>query len=107
MSMNVNKVQSWVLGISSIALIMIVMVILFVNLGNNTGFAANSKEKNMTDAVIGNVTKGIQDGASQFPTIFTFVFLALMFAALVTIIVMLVKNLQKSKGGGRRRSMYA
>ena len=105
MSMNVNKVQSWVMGISSIALIMIVMIILFINLGSNTGLSGNDKTK--VDVVIGNVTKGIQDGASQFPTIFTFVFLALMFAALVTIIVMLVKNLQKSKGGGRRSSMYA
>ena len=101
MAMNVNKVSTYISAIAGIALVMIVMIILFANLGQNTGLKVDSQGYNDTQRIIGNVTTGFLDGAKLFPTIMTFVFLALMFAAIIGIVVLI----RKKVSAGRKGSM--
>ena len=97
----VKDAMGWVIGISSIALTVIVLLIIFGNLSGNLGFATNSAGYNDTQNVILNVTSGVGKLASQFPTVLLFVGIALLLFVLIGVLAYVIKKMSgfgKSSG---------
>lgn len=101
-----NKIQESGLIIAqlgSIGFIGLVFLIIFGNLGGNTGFAAGSQGANDTSTVINNITAGYKTFFGFSPTLFTaaaIVLLITMFVGLLLLVVGVVKKLTTKSSGG-------
>ena len=96
----VKNTMSWVIGISSIALVLLVLLIIFGNLSGNLGFAVDSQGYNDTQNVINNVTSGVGKLTTQIPTIFLFVGIALLLFVLIGVLAWVIKKMSGFGKGG-------
>jgi len=87
----IKKTTEWVLGIVTIALILIVVLIIFGNLSGNLGFAVGSAGYNDTNAVINNVTSGTGKLVTNFPTIMLFLGIGLLLFVLVGVLAYVIR----------------
>lgn len=101
MNSGVKNTLNWVVGISAIALILIVLLIIFGNLSGNLGFAVGSQGYNDTQNVIDNVTSGTTSLAGYFPTVLLFVGIALLLFVLIGVLAWVIKKMMGfTKGSG-------
>lgn len=96
----VKNTMSWVIGISSIALVLLVLLIIFGNLSGNLGFAVNSQGYNDTQNVINNVTSGVGKLTTQIPTVLLFVGIALLLFVLIGVLAWVIKKMSGFGKGG-------
>lgn len=99
----IQSALNWIIGISSIALVLIVVLMIFGNLSTNLGFAVGSQGFNDTEAVIGNFTEGAVATASQFPTVLLFVGIALLLFVLIAVLAWVIRRMGtfgSNMGGG-------
>ena len=97
----IKKTMDWVIGISSIALVVLVLLIIFGNLSGNLGFAVNSTGYNNTQDVINNVTSGTGKLVSQFPTILLFVGIGLLLFVLIGVLAWVISKMSNLGGGSK------
>lgn len=98
---SIKKVMGWVLGISSIALVLLVLLIIFGNLSGNLGFAVDTTGYNNTQAVINNVSLGVSKLTAQFPTILLFAGIGLLLFILIGVLAWVIRKMA-SVGGSNR-----
>ena len=98
---NVKETMNWVIGISSIALVLLVLLIIFGNLSGNLGFAVNSAGYNDTQGVINNVTQGVGKLTSQLPTILLFVGIGLLLFVLIATLAYVIKKMNGLGGSNK------
>lgn len=96
----VKNTMSWVIGISSIALVLLVLLIIFGNLSGNLGFAVNSQGYNDTQNVINNVTSGVGKLTTQIPTVLLFVGISLLLFVLIGVLAWVIKKMSGFGKGG-------
>lgn len=101
MADGVKKTMNWVIGISSIALVLLVLLIIFGNLSGNLGFAVDTQGYNDTQAVINNVTSGTGSLVSQFPTILLFVGIGLLLFVLIGVLAWVIKKMTNMGGSNK------
>lgn len=89
----IKETMGWVIGVSSIALVLLVLLIIFGNLSGNLGFAVGTQGYNDTQSVIGNVTSGVGKLTSQFPTVLLFVGIALLLFVLIGVLAYVIKKM--------------
>jgi len=89
----IKSTMDWVIGIASIALVILVLLIIFGNLSGNLGFSANTQGYNDTQAVINNVTSGVGRLTSQLPTVLLFVGIALLLFVLIGVLAWVIKKM--------------
>jgi len=80
------EVKKGVLGIASIAIVLLGLLLIFGNLSGNLGFTTGSQGYNDSQNVIGNVTSGTTSLAGKFPTVFILLGVVLIIAAVVVIL---------------------
>lgn len=97
----IKKTMNWVVGISSIALVLLVLLIIFGNLSGNLGFTANSQGYNDTQSVINNVTTGVGSLTSQFPTILLFVGIGLLLFVLIGVLAWVIRKMTNMGGSNK------
>ncbi len=102
----IKKTINWVIGIVTIALILLVVLIIFGNLSGNLGFAVDSQGYNDTQAVINNYTAGSGKLSSQFPTVMLFIGIALLLFVLIGVLAWVIKNLSGLGGGGKMQGGF-
>jgi len=89
----IKQTMSWVVGIASIALVLLVLLIIFGNLSGNLGFAVDTQGYNDTQNVIGNVTSGVGNLAKNFPTVLLFVGIALLLFVLIAVLAYVIRKM--------------
>ena len=94
----IKSTMGWVIGISSIALVLLVLLIIFGNLSGNLGFAVDSQGYNDTQNVINNVTSGVGKLTTQIPTIMLFVGIALLLFVLIGVLAWVIKRMSSFGG---------
>lgn len=94
----IKSTMGWVIGISSIALVLLVLLIIFGNLSGNLGFAVDSQGYNDTENVINNVTSGVGKLTTQIPTIMLFVGIALLLFVLIGVLAWVIKRMSSFGG---------
>lgn len=97
----IKSTMGWVIGISSIALVLLVLLIIFGNLSGNLGFAVNTQGYNDTQNVIGNVTSGVGKLTTQIPTILLFVGIALLLFVLIGVLAWVIKKMSAFGGSNK------
>lgn len=97
----IKKTMSWVIGISTIAVVLLVLLIIFGNLSGNLGFAVDTQGYNDTQNVIGNVTSGVGNLTGQFDTILLFVGIGLLLFVLVGVLAWVIKSLSNVGGSNK------
>jgi hypothetical protein len=97
----IKQTMSWVIGISSIALVVLVLLIIFGNLSGNLGFATGSQGYNDTNAVINNVTSGVDKLVTQFPTVLLFVGIGLLLFVLIGVLAWVIKKMSNVGGSNK------
>ncbi len=98
-----NTVMSWSILLSSLALFLLIMLILFGNLSGNVGFAANTAGANNTDNFIANYTASVLNVGKQFPVVGTIIGIALLLLILIGILVFALRKMgavSSQSGGG-------
>jgi uncharacterized membrane protein YesL len=101
----IKQTTEWVIGISSIALIILVLLIIFGNLSGNLGFAVNTQGYNNTQGVINNVTSGVGQLTNQFPTVLLFVGIGLLLFVLIGVLAYVIRKMS-GLGGGKSNKNY-
>jgi asparagine N-glycosylation enzyme membrane subunit Stt3 len=91
--------MGWVIGVSSIALVLLVLLIIFGNLSGNLGFATGTQGYNDTQNVIGNVSSGVSKLTAQIPTVLLFVGIALLLFVLIGVLAYVIKKMSGFGGG--------
>lgn len=97
----IKTTMGWVIGISSIALVLLVLLIIFGNLSGNLGFATNSQGYNDTQNVINNVSSGVGKLTGQIPTILLFVGIALLLFVLIGVLAWVIKKMSSFGGSNK------
>jgi hypothetical protein len=97
----VKTTMQWVIGISSIALVVLVLLIIFGNLSGNLGFAVNTQGYNDTQNVINNVTSGVGKLTAQIPTVLLFVGIALLLFVLIGVLAWVIKKMSSFGGSNK------
>ena len=97
----IKKTMDWVIGISSIALVVLVLLIIFGNLSGNLGFTTNSQGYNDTQGVINNVTSGVGKLVQQFPTILLFVGIGLLLFVLIGVLAWVIRRMTNMGGSNK------
>lgn len=100
-----KSTMDWVIGVASIALVILVLLIIFGNLSGNLGFATDTQGYNDTQAVINNVTSGTGKLVSQIPTVLLFVGIALLLFVLIGVLAYVIKQMQ-GFGKGKSNSSF-
>ncbi len=96
--LSMRIVMGWVIGLSGIALMLLIMLILFGNLSGNVGFAANTQGANDTDNFIGNYTSSVLNTGSQFPVVGTIIGVALLLFILISLLIFALVRMSKVGG---------
>lgn len=91
-------VFNWAVTLSSLALLLIIMIVLFGNLSGNVGFASGTQNYNNTEQVIGNYTSSAVNTAGQFPTIGTLLGVVLLLTMLIGVLIFAIKSFNKVGG---------
>lgn len=97
----IKTTMQWVIGVASIALVLLVLLIIFGNLSGNLGFTANSQGYNDTQNVINNVTSGVGNLAKQIPTVLLFVGIALLLFVLIFVLAYVIKKMSSFGGSNK------
>ena len=97
----IKTTMGWVIGVSTIALILLVLLIIFGNLSGNLGFAANTQGYNDTQNVINNVTSGVGKLTTQFPTILLFVGIGLLLFVLIGVLAYVIRKMSGLGGSNK------
>jgi len=97
----IKQTMGWVIGISSIALVLLVLLIIFGNLSGNLGFTYYGTDYNNTQNVITNVTSGVGKLATQFPTILLFVGIGLLLFVLIGVLAWVIRKMSNLGGSNR------
>jgi len=104
----IKQTMGWVIGISSIALVLLVLLIIFGNLSGNMGFVPNTgasenltNSYNYTQNIITNVTSGVGKLTSQFPTILLFVGIGLLLFVLIGVLAWVIRKMSNLGGSNQ------
>ena len=97
---SMRVVMGWVIGLSGIALMLLIMLILFGNLSGNVGFAATTQGANDTENFIGNYTQSVLNTGSQFPVVGTIIGVALLLFILISLLIFALVKMGKVGGSG-------
>ena len=97
----IKSTLGWVIGISSIALVLLVLLIIFGNLSGNMGFAHYTQGYNDTENVINNVTSGVGKLTAQIPTVLLFVGIALLLFVLIGVLAWVIKKMSAFGGSNK------
>lgn len=99
-----KAVLGWVIGIASVAFVLLLMAIIFGNLSGNVGFAADSQGYNDTQSIINNYTAGAVNTATQFPVVGTILGVAILILILLALLVFVIVKMSgvggKTGGAG-------
>jgi hypothetical protein len=93
MNSGIKSTLSWVIGLVTISLVLLVSLIIFGNLSGNLGFATNTQGYNDTQNVINNYTGGTAKLVTQIPTVFLFVGIALLLFVLIGVLAWVIKKM--------------
>lgn len=97
----IKNTMGYVIGISSIALVLLVLLIIFGNLSGNLGFATGTQGYNDTQGVIGNVTSGVGKLTTQIPTILLFVGIGLLLFVLIGVLAWVIRKMSGLGGSNK------
>jgi hypothetical protein len=89
----IKNTMSWVIGVASISLVLLVLLIIFGNLSGNLGFAVDTTGYNNTQAVINNVTSGVAKLTTQIPNVMLFIGIALLLFVLIGVLAFVIKKM--------------
>jgi hypothetical protein len=97
----IKNTLNWVIGVSTISLILLVLLIIFGNLSGNLGFAQFTQGYNDTQNVINNVTSGVGKLTSQVPTILLFVGIGLLLFVLIGVLAYVIRKMSNLGGSNK------
>ena len=97
--LSMRVVMGWVIGLSGIALMLLIMLILFGNLSGNVGFADGTQGANDTSNFIANYTTSVLNTGQQFPVVGTIIGVALLLFILISLLIFALVRMSKVGGG--------